>query len=98
MLGVLVAATAPREHPLAPERYVTPHDEAANAKSALGRTTHRLFNSLIAAWTVLSWALAPPLPAEQVHPSLNRGTVIPGTQKRRSIRKHAMPTHRERMP
>jgi hypothetical protein len=25
------------------------------------------FDSLIAAWTVLSWALAPPLPAEQAH-------------------------------
>jgi hypothetical protein len=56
------------------------------------------FDSLIAAWTVLSLALAPPPPVKQAHPSLTWRTVIPDTRQRSRFRKHAMPTFREQMP
>jgi hypothetical protein len=86
--------------PLRTERYVTPHDEAAKPSRQWGELPIVL-TVLIAAWPVLSWALAPPMPVRLAHPSLTGRTVIPDTRQRSRFRKHALPTfgeHARRRP
>ena len=63
MLG---GAAAPREHPPL-HQSVTSHPTMKPPSQVGNGENYPSFDSLIAAWTVLSWALAPPLPAEQAH-------------------------------